>query len=469
MPESDLSELVAGRSEELGVEYKAWMDTSQPEVRAKLARHIAALANHGGGYLIFGVDDTTRQPQGATALDQALFNQDAISAIVKRYLEPRIQIRVDCAEHGGVPYPVVIVPSHGARPVIAAADGPQDDKGRPIGIRQGEIYIRAAGPESVQIKHADDWSTLLERCLSHRADLLGKILRQSIARPTQSSTQTRDLLHAAVDAAAQDFTTQTEALAALAPTEEARIRAAGRQCAALGYILLDAEGVPIEIENVRGVNARVSVAMHQYAYTGWASFLPLTVPERAPQIRTGTLLGKEYSYLEGMRLENTGLLAGAFDYWRIYECGLAVTVESYHEDYVTVQRGGVPHLAPLQIFVKLHSLLAHARLLGQEIPGVHQVIVRMDWRGLSGRTLMWDETHVVSPAKFADDRFAKTVTLSWVDLRDDYFTALRRVALPVFDLFANAGWLEPNTWLTRELVEQEFAKLRVGGMRLFDQ
>jgi predicted HTH transcriptional regulator len=61
MPESDLSELVAGRSEDLGVEYKAWMETSQPEIRAKLARHIAALANHGGGYLIFGVDDKTRQ------------------------------------------------------------------------------------------------------------------------------------------------------------------------------------------------------------------------------------------------------------------------------------------------------------------------------------------------------------------------------------------------------------------------
>jgi predicted HTH transcriptional regulator len=64
MPESDLSELVAGRSEDLGVEYKAWMDTSQPHVRAKLARHIAALANDGGGYLIFGADNKTRQPQG---------------------------------------------------------------------------------------------------------------------------------------------------------------------------------------------------------------------------------------------------------------------------------------------------------------------------------------------------------------------------------------------------------------------
>jgi len=68
MPDSDLSELVAGKSEDLGVEYKAWMDTSPPEVRAKLARHIAALANHGGGYLILGVDDTTRQPQGAPRL-----------------------------------------------------------------------------------------------------------------------------------------------------------------------------------------------------------------------------------------------------------------------------------------------------------------------------------------------------------------------------------------------------------------
>ncbi|WP_108521313.1 helix-turn-helix domain-containing protein [Bradyrhizobium algeriense] len=468
MPESDLSELVAGRSEDLGVEYKAWMDTSQAEVRAKLARHIAALANHGGGYLIFGVDDKTRQPQGATELDAELFNQDAISAIVKRYLEPRIQIRVDHAEHGGVPYPVVIVPSHGARPVIAAADGPQDDKGRPIGIRQGEIYIRAAGPESVQIKHADDWNTLLERCLSHRSDLLGKILRQSIAKPSQPSTQSRDMLRDAVDAIAQDFTTQTEALAALAPAEETRIRAAGRQFATLGYILLDAGGEPIEIENVRNVNERVSVAMHQYAYTGWASFLPLTVPERAPQTRIGTLLGKEYSYLEGMRLENTGLLTGAFDYWRIYGCGLAVTIESYHEDYVTVRHGVLPHLTPLQIFVKLHSLLAHARLLGQEIPGVHQIVVRMDWRGLAGRTLMWDETNFVSPVKLTDDRFAKTMTLSWPDLRDDYFMAFRRVALPVFDLFANAGWFEPITWLTPELVEREFAKLQVAGMRLFD-
>lgn len=321
----------------------------------------------------------------------------------------------------------------------------------------------------MQIKHADDWNSLLERCLSQRSDLLGKILRQSIAHPSRPSTRSRDLLLAAVEATAQDFSTQTEALAGLVESkEQARVRAAGQQFSVLGYALVDADGEPIDIENVRGVNDRVSVAMHRYAYTGWASFLPLTVPERAPQIRTGRLVGTEHSFLEGMRLEHTGVLTGAFDYWRIYDCGIAVTAESYHEDYSTLSQGGAPHLSPLQILVKLHSLLAHARLLGQEIPGVQQVIVRMDWRGVAGRMLMWDTTRVVSPVKVTDDRFVKTTTLPWADLRDDYFAALRRVALPIFSLFANAGWLDPDSWFTPELVEQEFAKLRVATMRLFD-
>jgi predicted HTH transcriptional regulator len=97
MTDSNLLELFTGRSEDLGVEYKSWMDTSQPEAKAKLARHLAALANHGGGYLIFGVDDESRGPQGTTELPAALFNHDAISAIVKKYSDPRFQVSVEKA------------------------------------------------------------------------------------------------------------------------------------------------------------------------------------------------------------------------------------------------------------------------------------------------------------------------------------------------------------------------------------
>lgn len=467
---SDLLELVTAGNENLDVEYKAWMDTSEPEARAKLARHIAALANYGGGYLIFGVDDKIRQPQGETKLDASLFSQDAISGIVKRYLDPRIQVLVEYVEHECVRYPVVVIPSHEARPVIAVADGPQDAKGRPIGVNQGTIYIRAPGPESVPIRQPDDWNTLLERCLSHRSDLLGKILRQAIAKPSQPSTRNFELLLTAVTETSEDFSAQTEALAALVePEQQERVRSAGGKFSAFGYALLDADGGLMEIENLRGVSDRVSVAMHRYAYDGWTSFLPLTTPERAPRIRTRNLLGKELTFLEGMRLENLGVLTGVFDYWRIYDCGIGVSVETFREDRSQNGENLVRYLTPLNVLVNMHSTLAHARLLGQEMTGVHQVVVRMDWRGLLGRRLMWDRHRVVSPAQVADDRFVKTLTLSWSELRDTYFSALRRIALPFFNLFASSGWLEPDSWLTRELVEREFQTSRSETMRLFEE
>src|ERR1700693_5096425 len=129
MADSELAALVTAKSEALEIEYKSWIDTSVVEASAKLARHLAALSNHGGGYLIFGVDDKTKVPEGATTLEPKLFGEDAISSIIKRYLDPRFQCRVEWAESGGVSYPVVIVPAHGARPVIAVAGGPPDQKG----------------------------------------------------------------------------------------------------------------------------------------------------------------------------------------------------------------------------------------------------------------------------------------------------------------------------------------------------
>ena len=217
MARSDLSDLVGGASEDLGVEYKAWIDTSIPETRAKLARHIAALANHGGGYLIFGVDDKTRRPLGANPFDAKLFSQEAMAGIVKKYLDPRVQLQVEDAELDGVSYPVLIVPSHGPRPVIAGADGPRTGNAPAVGVRQGEIYIRVAGPASEAIRSPDDWSGLLDRCLSHRSDLLGKILRQSIAKPSRPSSEASKLLLAAVEDTARDFASRPRGLPRRSP------------------------------------------------------------------------------------------------------------------------------------------------------------------------------------------------------------------------------------------------------------
>ena len=454
MANSDLAALITARSEALEVEYKSWIDTSVAETAAQLARHFAALSNHGGGYLIFGVDDKTKAPQGASAIDPKRFGEDAISAIVKRYLDPRFQCRVQWAETGGVSYPVVIVPAHGSRPVIAIADGPPDQKGRPVGIREGALYIRSAGPESVVIRRPDDWTALLERCLRHRADVLANIMRQAVGSSSRPSLTAMELLKAASLATADSFAAQIrEVVPKMSEQDQPRVREMADNFAVLGYALVNQDGELLRLENVRAINARADVGMHQYAYMGWNSFLPLRVPERAPQLRTELLLGEDRSYLEGMRIANSAFLASTFDYWRMYEEGVCCFAEGYRDDF----QGRVDQLGVALCLIKLHSILAHARLVGQELPAIAKVVIYMDWRGLAGRCLMWDRHFAVSAVRIAGERFVKTITLDWADVRDEYFEAFRKISLPFLDLVPMTGQFEPSTFLTRENIGKIFA------------
>jgi predicted HTH transcriptional regulator len=61
MTRDELSELVDSPNETLEVEYKSWLNLADDnEARADLARHIAALSNHGGGHIVFGFTDDLR-------------------------------------------------------------------------------------------------------------------------------------------------------------------------------------------------------------------------------------------------------------------------------------------------------------------------------------------------------------------------------------------------------------------------
>jgi hypothetical protein len=468
MPDSDLAALVTAGSEDLDVEYKAWMDTSQNEVRAKLARHLAALANHGGGSLIFGVDDTTRKPQGLTALDRTLFGEDAISASVKRYLDPPCQCQTAWASCEAVDYPVIIVPSHGARPVIAKADGPQDNKGRPIGIRQGEIYVRAPGPESVAIKTPEDWTALLERCLSHRADLLANIMHRAISRPSKPTLNVLETLAAACDATAEDFISQV-AETEIPPEEEVWFRAKSRNFTVNGYALTGNDGELLAIENPSALNEQIETSLRAYFHRSRMPFRHVRTAERAPQFRMARLLDREAAYLEGMRLPAMPVSWGSEDYWRIYKQGITTIAESYREDHIAYRKGSrLRFLLVSECLAKMHALLAHARLVSAQIPAVNQIVVRMDWRGLHDRTLCWDaETVVFGGKKVTEDRYFRTITLPWSELRDSYFSALRRAMLPLFTMFDFPGQPGAATWLTQNLAQDELRRVD-DGMRLFE-
>ena len=335
---------------------------------------------------------------------------------------------------------MVIVPAHGSRPVIAIADGPPDQKGRPVGIREGALYVRSAGPESIAIRRPDDWTALLERCLRHRADILASIMRQAVGSSSKPSLAAIELLKAASLATADCFAAQIREVApTMAEQDQPRVREMADNFAVLGYALVGEDGELLRLENIRAINARADVGMHQYAYMGWSSFLPLRVPERAPQLRSEPLLGEDRSYLEGMRIANSAVFASTFNYWRMYEDGVCCFAEGYRGDF----RGRIDQLGVTLCLIKLHSILAHARLVGQELPAITKIIIYMDWRGLAGRYLMWDRRFAVSDVRMAGDRFTKTIALDWAEVRDEYFEAFRKISLPFLDLVPMTGQFRP--------------------------
>ena len=183
---AEVQQLISRPSETPGVELKQWMRLSEPLVRANLARHFAALANNGGGYLIFGFrDDGTPDPNHPGDLSE--FNADEMASIVDKFLTPPFHCEVTRAQppDGGDLCVVVKVPSHGSVPVCTKAGGPQDPKGRPQGILLARYYTRVNGPKSEPIDSPEQWGPIIRRCvLNERKVLLDDIAALLTPPPT---------------------------------------------------------------------------------------------------------------------------------------------------------------------------------------------------------------------------------------------------------------------------------------------
>ena len=97
---TDLTDLVDNPREAPDIELKQWLDLNDKVKRANLARHIAAISNHGGGYLVFGFcDDTSIDPNRPESLQ--FYSHDTINGIIKRYLSPSFDCHVANVESSG--------------------------------------------------------------------------------------------------------------------------------------------------------------------------------------------------------------------------------------------------------------------------------------------------------------------------------------------------------------------------------
>lgn len=154
-------------------ELKSWVDISSREAKAELAKDLAALANFGGGFIIFGFDDRTFAPLPYTRTSISIeYNHNSITDIVKTYLEPSFQclVSIEKSSAGSV-HVVVQVPSHGVTPVCVKKEAARPD-GTSI-LTKGVHYTRKPKPESAAISTPLEWQPIIKRCLlADRTNLL---------------------------------------------------------------------------------------------------------------------------------------------------------------------------------------------------------------------------------------------------------------------------------------------------------
>lgn len=383
---TDLADLVDNPRETLDIEVKGWLDLDNGMARANLARHIAALANAGGGYLVFGFsDDLTRDQNRPQSLES--FNRDLFSSIVKKYLTPTLQCEVAIvAASDGSAFPIVRVPRTGSVPICAKADGPANDKGRPQGIQKGIHYGRKDGPESAPLATPEDWAPVIRRCLlKDRERLLSDFagLVAPASTPSLSTAERARSWHRDGESRFLELLSQARDFAWLVPLERNRSQ--------LSYVISADKADVLKADRLRQILEDVNREVRSTVSTGWSMFYPFTKPEIAPSIQP------EFSDGSGSDVMEANLISGREfditlpDFWRVGPDGRATIIRAYREDRERTQRdvgsAAGTWLSPMTVLRETAEIVAHARAMLTYFPTATQVSFRCTWMGLKDREL----------------------------------------------------------------------------------
>jgi hypothetical protein len=385
-PVSELQDLIEQPVEREWLELKSWVDLTDPTTRANTARHLAAISNYGGGYLVFGFEkDGTRSPRKEDV--RRLYSHDVLAGIIDRYLHPKFQCEVSFPELSGVEHVVIWIPSHGMSPVISKADGPKDAKGSPQGIRSGIVYIRTPKPESVQATTPEHWEKVIQRCVLARRDemvaMFSAIVSSGAGAAKEEPDDTREMLskwHSA--------------------TQQAAIQEAGRRRLALRYPLADnfvqfsylirhRKDEVIEPGKALAVIEKLNTSVRDTVRHGWSMFHPFTRKEIRPHFLTDSSVDAgDTEFVQGSLHEDGG--QGHGDFWRLSLDGRASILRNFSEDRFSTPRSvaeGQKWFDPFYHVQDITEIVRHARAYAEEFSDVTEICFQLEWKGLKSRLI----------------------------------------------------------------------------------
>lgn len=443
-PTSELQECVDQPSETLDREYKSWLDLSAQSAaaRADVARHIAALANYGGGRLIFGFTDTLDfagpNPFTTTAIDR-----DLISGIVKRYLEPPFQCDARVVKSAaGNDHPIVTVPSHGATPICAKASGPIVD-GKAQGISQGVHYVRKPGPESAPIVTSAEWAPIIRRCALHeRSAILGAI-DLALRGARELSAVAEDLLAKWHNAAHEMFLRD---VAERRPSSDV-----GKRHWQFSFAIERADNQRLDPGQLPEVVRLVNSEVRDTVRSGLSMFYPYTRPGIEAYFQTDETSGQgNEDFLECTMLRDPTPAFPAVDMWRLAADGHATLIRPYWEDDAdprSTNRARGTWFSPRLLAQMLAEFIRHARGVSERFESPVMVSFRCEWFGLSGRQ-RWDPWGLWFPDAGTAHNDHRISTGSWPvgALTNSWPEIVARLGAPVLRVFGT-DWVMTADWV----------------------
>jgi hypothetical protein len=281
-------------------------------------------------------------------------------------------------------------------------------------------------------------------------------------------------IDALAESARQDFVAQINGLDFGTSETDQQVREIAGKHVVSGYALLDEANNFLTLERPHRLLREVSTEMDKVASFGWHDFIVLTNSDVAPRTRLWSIDGKDYTGVGGMRVGEKTVYFGEYDYWRAYGNSVFITAKSYREDYHRI-RFGIEHpfLTSVNLFIRMHNLLAHAAITAAKVSGAEKIALFTDHRGLKDRILgrgMDYGLRVHTHLKALEDRFFSRLVVNRADLLDDYFGTLKLLCVPIMEVWGGSNF-DPEEWFTRQNVEGIITGLRKEGstVRLLDQ
>jgi hypothetical protein len=435
-----LADFLSDPRETREVELKRWLDFDDEFTPGKIARHLMALANQGGGWLQFGFaeqPDGSFLHEGIACPDPSKYSTDAINQIVARHAAPRFHCEthwVECEEGCPGPHALVRVPGGRRVPIVCCKGGP----GPKSDPRRGATYDRLPGPQSAPLSEADDWHELLDRCLRARRDelvasvqsaisLLGRAeLLDALDGQDQGPASKQTVL-----ASLEAWITESEARLAERlhePGEDPDLYAAGSW--SFSYALDPAPNPPLPLTELR--RALEEVVGRETGWPAW--WWPHIGDGRCPYPVDGAI----ECWMRGGNLSDPAHA----DFWRASGAGLLYLLRGYDEDsaaersqaHAFLQAGTM--LDPAIVVWRVGECLLHAERMARRL-GAEEVVAEIRWCGLQGREMgtLEPSRRIHSSGPCQVDRLSSSLNVEAELIGATLPELVRRMTEPIFTGF----------------------------------